>query len=55
MIEPEEVAERVMAAVERDRGEVFVPRVYRIAPFAQVLAPGLVARAGKRGVRPAGD
>ena len=55
VIEPEEVAERVVAAVERDRGEVFVPRLYRIAPFAQVLAPGLVARAGKRGVRPAGD
>ncbi len=55
VIEPEQVAERVVAAVERDRGEVFVPRVYRIAPFAQVLAPGLVARAGKRGVRPAGD
>jgi NAD(P)-dependent dehydrogenase (short-subunit alcohol dehydrogenase family) len=55
VIEPDEVAERVLAAVERDRGEVFVPRVYRIAPFAQVLVPGLVARAGKRGVRPAGD
>ena len=55
VIEPEEAAERVVAAVEHDRREVFVPRIYRIAPFAQVLAPGLVARAGGRGVRPAGD
>lgn len=55
VIEPEDVAERVVAAVEHDRGEVFVPRLYRIAPFAQVLLPGLVARTGKRGVRPAGD
>ena len=55
VIEPDEVAKRVLAAVEHDRGEVFVPRLYRLAPFAQVLAPGLVARAGKRGVRPAGD
>ncbi len=53
--EPELVAERVVAAVERDRREVFVPRFYRIAPFAQVLAPGLVARVGGRGVRPSGD
>jgi len=53
--EPELVAERVVAAVERNRGEVFVPRFYRIAPFAQVLAPGLVARVGGRGVRPSGD
>ena len=49
------LAERVLTAIERNRREVFVPRVYRIAPFAQVLVPGLVARAGKRGVRPAGD
>ena len=55
VIEPDEVAERVLEAIERNRREVFVPRVYRIAPFAQVLVPGLVARAGKRGVRPAGD
>jgi uncharacterized protein len=53
--EPELVAERVVSAVERNRREVFVPRFYRIAPFAQVLAPGLVARAGGRGVRPSGD
>jgi uncharacterized protein len=53
--EPELVAERVLAALDRDRGEVFVPRWYRVAPLAQVLAPGLVARFARRGVRPAGD
>jgi NAD(P)-dependent dehydrogenase (short-subunit alcohol dehydrogenase family) len=55
VVEPELVAERVLAAVERDRGEVFVPRWYRVAPLAQALAPGLVARLAARGVRPAGD
>jgi short-subunit dehydrogenase len=55
VIEPEEVAEPVLSALRHDRGEVFVPRVYRLAPLAQVLTPGIVARAGKRGVRRAGD
>jgi uncharacterized protein len=53
--EPELVAERVLAAVDRDRREVFVPRWYRIAPLAQALAPWLVARVAERGVRPSGD
>ena len=55
VIEPEDVADRVVDAVENDRGEVFVPRYYRIATLAQALAPGLVVRAGKRGFRPSGD
>jgi NAD(P)-dependent dehydrogenase (short-subunit alcohol dehydrogenase family) len=55
VVEPEVVAERVLAALDRDRGEVFVPRWYRIAPLAQALAPGLVARVAARGIRPAGD
>jgi NAD(P)-dependent dehydrogenase (short-subunit alcohol dehydrogenase family) len=55
VVEPELVAERIVAAVERDRGELFVPRWYRIAPLVQALAPGLVARLGRRGIRPAGD
>jgi short-subunit dehydrogenase len=55
VIEPEKVAERVVAAVESDRNEVFVPRYYRIATLAQSFAPGLVARAGKYGIRPSGD
>jgi len=53
--EPELIAERIVAAVEHDRREVVVPRFYRIAPLAQALVPGLVARAGARGVRPSGD
>jgi short-subunit dehydrogenase len=55
VIEPEDVARRIVAAVERDRREVFVPRYYRIATVAQALVPGLVARAGRRGIRPSGD
>jgi NAD(P)-dependent dehydrogenase (short-subunit alcohol dehydrogenase family) len=55
VVEPELVAERVLAALDRDRREVFVPRWYRIAPLAQALAPGLVARVASRGIRPAGD
>jgi len=53
--EPELVAERLLAAVEQDQREGFVPRWYRIAPLAQALVPGLVARVGARGIRPAGD
>jgi short-subunit dehydrogenase len=55
VIEPEDVAERVVDAVENDRGEVFVPRYYRVATLAQAVVPGLVAKAGKRGIRPSGD
>jgi hypothetical protein len=49
------VAERVLAALDRNRGEVFVPRWYRVAPLAQALAPRLVAKVAARGIRPAGD
>jgi uncharacterized protein len=55
VVGPQLVAERVLTAVERDRRELFVPRWYRVAPLAQALAPGLVARLAARGVRPAGD
>jgi short-subunit dehydrogenase len=55
VVEPQLVAERVVLAVERDRRELFVPRWYRVAPLAQALAPGLVARLGRRGIRPSGD
>ncbi len=53
--EPELVAARIVSAVEDDRGEIVVPRIYRVAPIAQALLPGLVAWAGARGIRPAGD
>jgi len=55
VVEPELVAERVLAAVDRDRAEVFVPRWYRVAPLAQALAPRLVRKVAGRGIRPAGD
>jgi short-subunit dehydrogenase len=55
VIDPDEVAERILAAVQHDRREIFVPRLYRIAPLAQALFPRLVARAGQRGARPPGD
>jgi short-subunit dehydrogenase len=44
IIEPEEVAEAIVRAVEEDKAELFVPRWYRIAALAQGLAPGLVRR-----------
>jgi short-subunit dehydrogenase len=55
VLEPEAVAKRIVSAVERDRREVFVPPYYRIATLAQTFVPSLVARAGKRGIRPSGD
>jgi uncharacterized protein len=44
VIRPEDVAERIVRAVEKGRREVFVPRWYRVFAIAQALAPGLVAR-----------
>jgi len=55
VVEPELVAKRIVSAIEHDRGEVLVPRFYRVAPIAQALVPRLVAWVGGRGIRPAGD
>lgn len=44
VVEPEEVARRVVSAVERNRPEIFVPGWYRVPALAQALAPGLVSR-----------
>jgi short-subunit dehydrogenase len=55
VVEPELVAERVLAAIDHDHAEIFVPRWYRIAPLAQALAPRLVRKVAGRGIRPAGD
>ncbi len=55
VVDPELVAERILKALERNSKEVFVPAWYRVAPLAQALAPGLVARVGARGIRPSGD
>jgi short-subunit dehydrogenase len=48
VIEPDEVAERVLRAIDRRRVETFVPRWYRVFAIAQALAPGLVGRAAAR-------
>jgi NAD(P)-dependent dehydrogenase (short-subunit alcohol dehydrogenase family) len=42
--EPELVARRVVAAIERGTVETFVPRWYRPAALLQAVAPGLLAR-----------
>jgi NAD(P)-dependent dehydrogenase (short-subunit alcohol dehydrogenase family) len=55
VVEPELVAGRVLAAIDGDQAEIFVPRWYRIAPLAQALAPRLVRKVAGRGIRPAGD
>jgi short-subunit dehydrogenase len=53
VIEPEDVAEAIVDAVERDRREVHVPRYYRLATLAQAVVPGLVARLGRSLSKPA--
>jgi hypothetical protein len=53
VVDPPEVAEHIVHAVERGRRETFVPRFYRVGPLAQALLPGLVARVQARaGMRP---
>ena len=52
VIEPDDVARHVLRVLDRDKGETFVPRYYRLAALAQSIAPGLVARlAGRSGYR----
>jgi short-subunit dehydrogenase len=52
VIEPDRVAEQILAALDHDRTEVWVPAWYRAAAIAQTLVPGtlarLLARAGYR-------
>jgi uncharacterized protein len=52
VVGPEQVAESVVRAVERDRTEIFVPRWYRVAAIAQALLPGTFRRVPTRGARP---
>ena len=44
VVGPDYVAERILRAIERDRGEIFVPRWYRAAAIGQTLLPGLFRR-----------
>jgi short-subunit dehydrogenase len=45
---PDQVAETIMAAVERDRAEVVVPRYLRLAAVAQAVLPTTVTRLASR-------
>jgi uncharacterized protein len=55
VVGPDVVAKSVLAAIERDRIETFVPGWYRLGAIAQGLAPsllaGLLARTGYRRIR----
>jgi short-subunit dehydrogenase len=48
VIDPDDVARAVLHAVDHDRREVFVPRVFRIASIAQALLPNVVGRMSAR-------
>lgn len=48
VLSPEQVAERVVSAVESGAPEVFARRAYRLAGVAQALAPGTFARLMRR-------
>jgi 2-hydroxycyclohexanecarboxyl-CoA dehydrogenase len=48
VVDPELVAERTLAAVDRGSIEIFVPRWYRAAGWLQALFPGPLARARAR-------
>jgi NAD(P)-dependent dehydrogenase (short-subunit alcohol dehydrogenase family) len=44
VVDPPLVVQRLLEAVDKDKREIFVPRWYRAAAWAQALAPGLVTR-----------
>jgi NAD(P)-dependent dehydrogenase (short-subunit alcohol dehydrogenase family) len=44
IVDPPFVVHRLLDAVEHDRREITVPRWYRVAAWAQALAPGTLAR-----------
>ena len=48
VVDPPLVVERLLEAVDKDKREIVVPRWYRVASWAQALAPGLVATATAR-------
>jgi short-subunit dehydrogenase len=48
VVGPELVADRIVGAIERNRPEIFVPRWYRVAAFAQAIAPGAFRRVRAR-------
>jgi NAD(P)-dependent dehydrogenase (short-subunit alcohol dehydrogenase family) len=48
VVDPPLVVQRLLEAVDKDKPEIFVPRWYRAASWAQALAPGLVVRIRSR-------
>jgi short-subunit dehydrogenase len=48
IVEPEDVAERIVSMVARNRTESFIPRWYRAFGVAQALVPGLVRFGARR-------
>ena len=48
VLQPEQIAESIVRAVERDRAEVVIPRYLRAAGALQALAPGTLARLSTR-------
>ncbi|MDX6509575.1 MAG: uncharacterized protein QOG81_1327 [Gaiellaceae bacterium] len=48
IVEPEEVATRIVSMVGRGRVEGFIPRWYRLFGVTQALAPGLVRYGARR-------
>jgi uncharacterized protein len=48
VIDPPVVVERLLAAVDKDRREITVPRWYRPAAWVQALAPGALVNARAR-------
>jgi short-subunit dehydrogenase len=54
VLTPEQVAEAIVRAVERNRAEVVLPRYLRVAGAAQALAPASLARLVSRAAGRAG-
>ncbi len=52
VVGPELVADRILGAIERGRGEIFVPRWYRVAALAQSILPGALRRVRARRAPP---
>ena len=48
VVGPDFVADRILRAVEHGRGEIFVPRWYRVAALAQSILPGPFRRVRAR-------
>ena len=48
IVEPEDVAERIVSMIGRGRVESFIPRWYRLVGLAQALAPALVRLGARR-------